>query len=136
MGRLELTRTGLETSKDFPNGTHWILCNWILDPLLSYLDGCAELSLCPDGWIRPQHSRGSFLFSSHHGPSQASTGHGKPSVGQLIPGMSHLDESDVSLLFFPQAVGFFPNRGCVVLFAARSRSPLHAEKEAQLCCIH
>lgn len=47
-----------------------------------------------------------FLFSSHHGPSQASTGHGKPKRGGVIPDMSHPDESDVSRLFC-QAVGFF-----------------------------
>lgn len=48
----------------------------------------------------------SSVFSSCHGPSQATAGHGKPSWGAVIPGMSHPDESAVSLLFF-QAVVFF-----------------------------
>lgn len=65
-----------------------------------------------------------------HKPGQA-----PPSGGEVIPGMSHPDESDVSLLFFFLSCGFLHNRGCVVLFAARSRSPLHAEKEALLCCV-
>lgn len=56
----------------------------------------------------------------------------------MIPGMSHLDDSDVSLpllSFFPSC-GFLHNRDSVVLFATRSRSPPHAEKETRLCSIH
>lgn len=42
----------------------------------------------------------------------------------MIPGMSQPHESDVSLLLFfflpLSGCGFLRNRGCVVLFAARS----------------
>lgn len=62
--------------------------------------------------------------ASHDRPREAAR-------GPVIPGMSHPDESDVSLLFF-QAVVFHYNRDGVVLSAARSQSPRHARKEAVL----
>jgi len=87
-----------------PTGTSAIwLCS--ANKLSGYLQGA-----CPGPrWVDPfpptQTACKSFLFfRSPHSSLQASTGCRKPSWGPEIPGMSHLDESDVALCFLQAVV--------------------------------
>ena len=124
----------LETSEDLPSTARRILCNLI--PILDKAILMAALSsLCTQtGGSVPSMQEGVCFFSSPHGPSQAATGHGKPSRGEVIPGMSHPDESDVSLLFF-QAVGFFVTETMLFLLQPDLEALCTLRKEALLCCV-
>ena len=118
-GLRELARTGLETSKDLPNAAR-----------LDFLQPDSTFLIKLSRWPRrafcvprqadpsPASERGVFSLPvaiALHKPGQA------PSGGEVSPGMSHPDESDVSLLFFFffESCGFLQNRDCVVLFCSQ-----------------